>query len=106
MLDFDDYLIGAPKVPPELPQGLSEFSVAYVLPHIAPKAIARVRMAFSAVEATELEIPLLLDIDILQECDIDPMDLALIKKSFDTLRSLKNHVFFGTLTEKAVKVFE
>ncbi len=106
MLDFDNYLIGVPKIPPELPQILSDFDSSYVLPQIAPGAISRVRMAFSVREVTSSHIPVLLDIDILQECDFDPVDIAAIKKTLDSLRVLKNHVFFGTLTERAVEVFE
>ena len=63
-------------------------------------------MGFSNAEATQIATPLLLDIDILQECDTDPTKLAEIKSSFDSLRVLKNHVFFGTLTDKAIEVFE
>jgi uncharacterized protein (TIGR04255 family) len=105
IMDFDDYIIAAPRVPAELPQGISEFSSSYVVP-IAAKTIARMRMAFSAAEVTSTEIPLLLDIDILTECDIDPANVTEIMDSFAKLRVLKNHVFFGTLTEKAVELFE
>lgn len=105
--DFDDYIVGGPDVPPELPQGVSEFSTSYVVQLSPPGTIARVQMAFSANQMTEItKVPMLFDLDILQECDIDPMDLNSVAKIFDNLRLLKNHVFFGTLTETAVKVFE
>jgi uncharacterized protein (TIGR04255 family) len=107
IIDFDDYIIGGPKIPPELPQSLSEFSVSYVLPlNPIGAAIGRIQLAFSSNQMTESHTPVILDLDILQECDIDPMDLREVKKIFDNLRTLKNHVFFGTLTEAAVKVFE
>jgi len=105
-LDFDDYIIGVPRIPPELPQALSEFAVSYVVPQCLPRCIARVRLTFNAVEASGNHVPLLFDIDILQECDINPLNDEEITKSFDSLRIVKNHVFFGTLAEKAVEIFE
>jgi uncharacterized protein (TIGR04255 family) len=106
MVDFDDYIVGGPKIPPELPQGLSEFRQSYVVPLPTSGAIARVQLAFSANDVTTSHVPVLFDLDILQECDLDPMDIGTIKTVFDSLRTLKNHVFFGTLTEMAVKEFE
>ncbi len=105
--DFDDYIIGLPKIPPELPQVLQDFSVSYVIPlNPIGQAIGRVQIAFSSKDLTQFQTPVLLDLDILQECDIDPMDTGEVNKIFDNLRTLKNQVFFGTLTETAIKVFE
>lgn len=105
-LDFDNYIVRTPTIPPDLPQAFSGFSVAYVINEVAPHTVARVQMGFSATECTPTEVPVLLDIDILRECDIDPANLASIMGSLAELRVLKNNVFFGTLTEQAVKVFE
>lgn len=104
-LDFDDYIITSPRIPSELPQELSEFSVSYVVP-VGTKTICRLRIRFSSGEMTSTEVPLWLDLDILRECDTDPANLAELTENFANLRVLKNHVFFGTLTEKAIGLFE
>jgi uncharacterized protein (TIGR04255 family) len=104
-LDFDDYLVGTPKIPVDLPQGLSEFSVSYVIP-LAAKTAGRVHLAFNAVEMSAADVPVLLDINVTRECDIDPADAAALETSFADLRAFKNRLFFGTLTEKAAEFFE
>jgi uncharacterized protein (TIGR04255 family) len=106
-VNFDDYIVGVAQIPPELPQGLSEFASSYVVPLTPPGTIGRVGLSFSASNMTDLSIvPVLFDIDILQECDVDPMDLQGVQAILSNLRSLKNHVFFGTLTDKTIRIFE
>jgi uncharacterized protein (TIGR04255 family) len=105
VLDFDDYITATPRIPPDLPQGVSEFSVSYVVP-LAERTAGRIHVAFSAAEMSAAEVPVLFDINIVQECDIDPSDMSEIERSFAILRVLKNQIFFGTLTEKAVEFFE
>lgn len=106
-LNFDDYIVGMPQIPPELPQGLAEFSSSYVVPLAPTGTIGRVGLSFSSKNMTDSGgVPVLFDIDILQECDVDPMDLPSLQAILDNLRLLKNHVFFGTLTDTAIGVFE
>jgi uncharacterized protein (TIGR04255 family) len=106
-IDFDDYIVGLPRIPPELPQELTEFNSSYVVPLTPTGTIGRVGLSFSSNNMTDISVvPVLFDIDILQECDVDPMDLQSVHAILSNLRLLKNHVFFGTLTDKAIRVFE
>lgn len=106
MIDFDEYVIGAPQIPDDLPQQVAEFKNEYLLPELAPRTVGRLRLAFNAAECTPAGAPVLLDIDVLRECDVDPGNDAAIVDSLRDLRALKNVLFFGTVTEKAIGVFE
>ncbi len=103
-LDFDNYLLIGPRLPQELPQTLSSFSTSVNIPDVAPATLAIVRTLFD-VAAVKTTVPVLLDIDVIHECDISPHDDATLRKAVDELRPIKNRAFFGSLTDKAVEIF-
>lgn len=103
LLDFDEYLTIMPKLPEGMPQQVSAFASTVTIPGIAPGTFGMVRTSFDAGSVKD-SIPIILDIDIIRECDVEPADKAL-RLAIEELRPIKNAAFFGSLTEKAVEVF-
>jgi len=104
-LDFDDYLTIAPRLPQKIPQQLSAFSTAVTVPEIAEGCLALIRTKFDSPAPAADSTIVLLDIDVLHECDMDPDDGEALRAALDHLRQLKNRIFFGSLTERAVEIF-
>lgn len=105
-LDFDDYLTVAPRLPPNVPQQLSAFSSAVVIPNVAEKMTAIVRTNFDSAGIQDNLTFVILDIDTVTDCDLAPNDDSGIRKTIDRLRMVKNDLFFGSLTDKAVELFK
>lgn len=103
-LDFDDYFTISPRLPDGIPSQLSAFSTALQIPGVAEHTLAAVRVAFDGASVKDT-VPVILDLDIIRELDVDPNDDQ-VRVEIEELRPIKNAVFFGSLTEKAVEVFE
>lgn len=102
--DFDDYLRGAPVIPPELPQHVSGF-FSRVTIHDPDKGFAaHVAQALETDFATRT-ITVILDIDAYKEQQY-PVDDPAIVETFHELRVFKNRVFFSSLTDEALRQFE
>jgi uncharacterized protein (TIGR04255 family) len=103
--DLDDYLLIGPRLPEGAPQFVNQFSSVLGIPFEQQKSNAVVRLA-SAFAASTTTQPVMLDLDILHECDLSPTDDDAIGDAIRALRPLKNQVFFGSLTEKAMELFQ
>lgn len=104
-VDLDDYFILAPRLPENVPQNLSAFSTTVTVPGLGPETFGHIRAAFDARSSSASKTVILLDIDIIRECDFDPKDDSSIRTSLNELRPIKNSVFFGSLTDKALELF-
>lgn len=104
-IDFDDYLLVGPRIPEGAPQQLSSFSTSVEIPSIGENTVGRVRYVFESATITDVA-PLLLDIDVIRECDIAPDADEYVQATIAKLRPIKNILFFGSLTEKAARIFE
>lgn len=104
-LDFDEYLLTGPRVPQNVPQGLSAFSSSLVIPGVRPQVLAIVRQSFDGSGLAQDIVPVILDIDAILECDISVEDDAAVMDALLELRTVKNQIFFGSLTDKAVELF-
>lgn len=104
-LDFDDYLLIGPRMPQGAPDYLSAFHCAMTIPDIAPHTTALVRCIYDS-NASAPAVTVLLDIDIVRECDLDSRSSREILEALNALRPLKNRMFFGSLTEKAIEGFD
>jgi uncharacterized protein (TIGR04255 family) len=96
--DFEEYLRIAPKIPEELPQGISHFFIQYQIPYpdIGAKAVINIGM----IEPPANDIlPILLDIDVFREHDV-PQDESEIWNYFEDLRVTKNSIFEAAITKK------
>src|SRR4051812_6924863 len=90
-LDFNDYLVGAPVVPPGLPQGVSSFLTRVIIhePTISSSAIITQAMEPSQPSSP---IQIILDIDAFRQESFPTADPA--GQQLEGLRDFKNQIFF------------
>jgi uncharacterized protein (TIGR04255 family) len=101
--ELGQYLEAPPVLPPPIPQTVREFLM---------RAVVEDGIGASAILIEALEpaldpstVPLLLDIDAFREVSLRPDD-ATVAGVFEQLRRLKNDIFFATVTERTVEMFE
>lgn len=102
--DLDDYLITHPVMAPGLPENFSEFFMRIVMPVPESNATAIVLMATEPARAGSNKITLIFDIDAFYQTSLDPRAEELWTR-LETLRDLKNNIFFRSTTEKAKELF-
>ncbi len=105
-LDFDDFLTTGPRLPKNVPEGLAAFSTSLVVPEVRPGVLAIIRQAFDSAMLTGDVVPVILDIDVLRECDMGVNDAEAVHEALAQLRLAKNQLFFGSLTDRAVELFK
>lgn len=104
-LRFENYLSPAPKAPRGFDLPFNSFThrdVLVVPGH--PYAINVIRTIQRVPAAGETAVAIILDIDVFAICS-DKLDEELLTKRFQEMRWLKNKVFFGCFTKKAMKKF-
>lgn len=98
------YLCAPPAIAPlPSPQGLSEYFTRTVV-HDAERSAAVIVTQASSAVAKPGEMRLILDIDVFRQTTMDP--LGLTREVLETLRDLKNEVFFASLTDEAIARYE
>lgn len=101
--DLDDYFECSPKIPRELPQKLDNFLVRLVIPFEAEglRAILTHTIAPTAPPA----IPkIIFDVDVFGTVTMDTADNRLWEV-FETIHGVKNNIFFSSLKDRAVELF-
>jgi uncharacterized protein (TIGR04255 family) len=103
--NFGDYLVAPPVVPDSLPQQLLRFLNKLVIIDDKNKIIANIIQASDEKGSDNKHLNIILDIDAYKivdyNCETDEMwDI------FKKLRQMKNEIFFKSLTEKTVGLFE
>ncbi len=102
--EFSTYLAAGPTLPGELPQGVSNFLMRAVIQD-RPSA-PRVIVTQKITAGRDAEMPqIIIDVDAVAEGQFKPT-VDGIRPVLDELRELKNRVFFGLLTDAAVRLFE
>lgn len=102
---FQEYLTKPPDVPEELPQGVLGFMQRVVIPHPRLDAGANLIQLLQEGVAPAGHVTIILDIDVYSVVNLPPKT----DDAWDLLgdlRVFKNEVFFASLTEKAVKLFQ
>jgi uncharacterized protein (TIGR04255 family) len=105
-LDFDDYLCAGPKLP-EGQSSLSAFTTSVVIPDATTQTTSILRQVFepnSAAPPDKIEV--IVDIDVVRESQLEAEDDAGLREALRDMRTVKNRLFFGSLTEKAVELFK
>ena len=101
--NLGDYLEAAPILPRPIPQALREFLSRVVVDDPERRASAVIVQALEQrVEPST--ISLLLDIDAFKAVTSSPDDPEL-GATFQQLRSLKNDIFFASITERTVEMY-
>jgi uncharacterized protein (TIGR04255 family) len=101
-LQFDNYLAAPPRLPENLPQQIRQFFVRLEVP-FAPDLVAIITQTLDVPSPSHL--PLILDIDVQMHKQM-PGDSPDVWKALDTLREIKNDVFFSSVTEQALEPYE
>jgi len=104
LIDFDDYLTEGPKVPKNLPQGVSSFLTRVVVNEPEINAIAIITQALEKIIKPDI-IPIILDIDAIKEGEFEAKGQE-VWETFEKLRHFKNRIFFESVTEKTLELFE
>lgn len=100
--DFKEYILTIPEVAPGLPQGLSGFLMRLVIPDEHSDSIAIITETIEPPQGDRL--PLILDIDVFRERAFAPHEEG-IWEAFEHLRTLKNEIFFKSITDRAKGLF-
>lgn len=104
IVNFDDYLTAGPVVPEKLPQGVSSFLTRVVIHEPTIKASAIITQALEKIIQPDI-VPIILDIDVIREGDFD-LNYLHMWETFEKLRDFKNRIFFESVTEKALELFQ
>ncbi|MGI0034944.1 MAG: TIGR04255 family protein [Nitrososphaera sp.] len=102
-VDLDKVLTGAPKIPPILPQNLTEFVTRVVLPIEAEGIVLAIAQAMGSAAAAG-PAHVVLDIDAACEESFAPESQEMWGK-LAALREAKNVAFFGSLMEDTWRKF-
>jgi len=100
---FEEYFATHVTVGPELPQLFSGVFMRVIMS--ADGAQVSITKAVDGTGATDSELPVILDIEVFAQCEVDPSSeelWALVTK----FRRLKNQFFFGSITAKTRGLYE
>jgi uncharacterized protein (TIGR04255 family) len=104
LVELEDYLTAPPVIPEGMPQNYSSFLSRVVLedPDTAMSAI--VTQALEPV-ADPRSVTILLDIDAFKVNEAG-FDRAAFPEVFESLRTMKNRIFFNSITEATAKMYD
>jgi uncharacterized protein (TIGR04255 family) len=100
---FPDFLTAPPPLPQDVPRCISSFISRVIIQDPETKTCANVTQALEP-PLDERYIPVILDIDVFQQNLADSTAATVLPK-FAELRAMKNRIFFGSLTKKAIDLF-
>jgi uncharacterized protein (TIGR04255 family) len=103
--DFSDYLNAPPNIPEELPQAVINFLNRVTIYDSTHDIAANITQSLENITQPNNFIIVILDIDVFKQGDF-PTDNQEIWKLFEKLREMKNLIFFNSITENAVRLFE
>lgn len=107
---FEDYIRTMPPLPKYegLPEGLSKFETLVVMPMQDINCSATVRQLLGGKKESDGSsfLDFTLDIDIYEVDAITDIRSEKIWDSLDIMRNKKNAIFFGSLTDKAIALYE
>lgn len=104
MNDFKVYLTCPPEVPQGLPQNISSFLYRVVVPQSDNRITAIITQALEAKVDFKDKLPIILDIDVFKitpEGFLEENISAILEK----LRTLKNQIFFNSVTKKLLEAY-
>lgn len=102
--DFERFLRAAPRIPPELPQVISEFFVRTTIHEADSQLSAHVTQVLQSYAGTR-KVKLILDIDAYHDGLWSP-EAPDLRGSFEQLRRFKNAVFFNYVTNETLRQYE
>ncbi len=101
--DFREWICIFPEIASTLPQGLAGFFLRVSIPFDKPRGFVNLTQAIEPGEHGR-HVPLIFDIDTFLPDEFDPRDEAVWER-FEDLRTIKNRVFFESITEKTKEMY-
>ncbi len=101
--DFDEYLVCPPRVPDELPQGVSSFLTRIIIHEPSIEANAVITQALESVFGDVVQI--ILDIDVFK-LRAEGMEEDDIWSTLENFRIFKNRIFFASITERLKEMIQ
>jgi len=102
-LEFSDYLTAPPALPKGVPQSVSSFLSRVVIHDPETSLNANVVQALEPL-LNEQYVSMILDLDVYKP-DVSQLTPETVLGHFAKLREMKNRIFFGSLTQRAVDLF-
>ncbi len=102
--EFSKYLTAPPALPKDVPKHMSGFFTRVVIQDADSGIAANVVQALEPL-LDKTYVPMILDIDAYRQDLSDEPNQALLAK-FAQLRTMKNRIFFGSLTPEALQLFQ
>lgn len=108
LINFDDYLTAAPIIPVALPQAYSSFLTRMAIPDQINQVMIIITQAFQQGVNPKV-IPVVIDIDVSMEKLFENQTVSwdtMAWDKIDSLRAIKNRVFFESITETTAGFLE
>lgn len=102
--DLREWVLTVPGLPPALPQELDGFFMKLNLPFQEPSGFVNLMQSLEPGEY-KTSVPLIFDIDVFLPHRCDPADDEMWER-FEDLRTIKNCVFFNSITDKTKGLYE
>jgi uncharacterized protein (TIGR04255 family) len=102
--DITEYLRCNPPIPESAPKTVTEFLSRVVMEDESGASVNFVQATDNA-SAPMAKVAVIIDIDVFKAVSLNPSDAA-IWDLLDHFRILKNRVFFGSVTERALEVLD
>jgi len=106
VINLRNYFIAPPQVPESLPQTLRAYLTRVVIHEPSLEHSAIVTQSFEPNPTDKEHAAILLDIDAFKSVALKPVEHEEIDRVLNDLHRFKNDVFFGSITQRASKLFE
>lgn len=101
--DFNEYILTTPEVAPGIPSDLAQFFMQLSIPQPGGE-IAVVTSAMPPLQLDQTFVTIIFDIDVFVEETL-LLDPETIWEKCESLRQVRNDIFFNSLTDKAKELF-
>jgi len=102
--DFSEYLVAPPTVPENLPQGVNSFLTRVVFHDPVIKVVGIIHQALESLSRKDVA-PIILDIDVFRQATIG-INKEDVWELLEKMHDFKNKIFFESVTEKTLRLFE
>ena len=102
--NFKSYFKTIPEVAPELPQGFMGFLMRLIIPNEDIGATGVITETIGPPTPSG-KLPFILDIDVSKQSEYEK-NIDIIPEEMEKLRTYKNDIFFGSITEETRRLFE
>src|SRR5436190_11817824 len=100
---FKEYLTAPTRIPTKLSQRVTRFLTRVSIAQDAGALSAVITQAFEGIVGPQ-KITVIFDVDTSKRCEFTNDEE--IWQALESLHEFKNEIFFSSLTEKAVRLFE